>query len=429
MALPLSPLLRALLHQRVPAAACSSSMPLLTTPALRVLGGSQDLCDYGPEDLAFLIGIGYFCCTAKMGIRADEHGSVGLLEGVQRALAELPEVAVHSVELEHRVNDYVVDLAIHANVKGRPVCLLIEAKAGGYPRDARAAAWQMAPLRRLDAPVPRVPLFVAPAVSAASRDLLRAEGIGYWDPGGSLYLQLPWALYFVDRPAPRGRTRMLRSVYRGSTAQVLHALLLEPRRPWKVMDLARRAEVSVSTVHQAFTFLEDQLWMEKEGAGPKAVRHLRDPGALLDAWAGAHTLAHYVPYRLHGWFQQPDDLLHRVTQALERHAVEYALTLGTGAARVAPFTTEPGPHALLVPTERAMRTKLGDALADLSLRPVNDGEAVTLYAATDRSPVLFRRQVDEAWVASDVQLYLDLYAWPRRGKEQARHLRAERLGY
>ncbi len=364
-----------------------------------------------------------------MPVEARESNSAGLLDGLQRALAALPEVELHAVEPERRVDGHEVDMVIRAAVKGRPVWLLVEAKASGYPRDARSAIWQLAPLRRLDAPVPRVPLFVAPVVSATSRELLRSEGLGYWDPGGSLYLDLPWALYFVDRPVPRGRRRTLRSVYRGRTAQVLHALLLDPRRPWKVLDLARQAEVSVSTVHQVFTFLEDQLWMEKEGAGPKAVRHLREPGTLLDAWAEAHSLGHYVAFRFHGWAQQPDELLHRVTESLERRGVDYALTLATGAAYVAPFATEPGPLALLVPAERAMRTQLADVLADTGLRRVNAGEAVTLYAATDRSPLLFRRQVDDAWVASDVQLYLDLYAWPRRGKEQARHLRAERLEY
>ncbi len=47
----------------------------------------------------------------------------------------------------------------------------------------------------------------------------------------------------------------------------------------------------------------------------------------------------------------------------------------------------------------------------------------------ERSPLLFRQRVHDAWVASDVQLYRDLWAWPRRGREQAAHLRAERLTF
>ena len=54
---------------------------------------------------------------------------------------------------------------------------------------------------------------------------------------------------------------------------------------------------------------------------------------------------------------------------------------------------------------------------------------MSFLVTRERSPLLFRRRIGECWVASDVQLYLDLFSWPARGKEQARHLRAERLPY
>ena len=112
-------------------------------------------------------------------------------------------------------------------------------------------------------------------------------------------------------------------------------------------------------------------------------------------------------------------------EALAGHGIEYALTLGSGAQLVAPYGTEVGHVWALAPANAPIE----DAARAAGLRPVEEGESVTLLATRDRSPLLFRRQVDDLWVASDVQLYLDLWAWPQRGKEQARHLRAERLGY
>lgn len=38
-----------------------------------------------------------------------------------------------------------------------------------------------------------------------------------------------------------------------------------------------------------------------------------------------------------------------------------------------------------------------------------------------------KRQVSGLWVASDVQLYLDLYDYPIRGRERAEHLYNRRL--
>ncbi len=179
------------------------------------------------------------------------------------------------------------DLIMRAEVRGRSAIFLIEAKAHGYPRDMRAAADRLAhftALARLETgEVPLVPLVVAPAISPGGRAVLRERGVGYWDRGGSLYLDLPWVHYDIERPPLQVTQRRHRSPYRGRAAQVVHALLVEPEHTWHVGELATCAEVSPYTAHQVLTALERELWVDKEGRGPSAVRRLREPGALLDA--------------------------------------------------------------------------------------------------------------------------------------------------
>lgn len=321
------------------------------------------------------------------------------------------------------------DLIMRADIRGRSAIFLIEAKAYGYPRDMRAAADQLAryaALARLEADeVPLVPLVVAPAISPGGRAVLRERGIGYWDRGGSLYLDLPWAHYDIERPPSPGAQRQHRSPYRGRAAQVVHALLVEPARAWHVGELATCAAVSPYTAHQVLTMLERELWVDKEGRGPRAVRRLREPGALLEAWAAAHRLEDYAFRRFHAWAQSPAALAGHVTAALDASGVEYALTLTSGAALVAPFAAEAGRLTVLVPA----RADLADVIRDVKLRPAEEGENVAFLSTRERSPLLFRQRVHDAWVASDVQLYRDLWAWPRRGREQAAHLRAERLTF
>jgi hypothetical protein len=369
----------------------------------------------------------YFRCTAKIAETLSEQRAIDLTSALPAALAQLPDVRIRGVDTDVRVDGKEYDLVVVAEVKGRPVRLLIEVKASGYPRDVQHAIWQLADVPRAKQEVVDVPLVAAPAISEASRELLRRHKLGYWDTGGSVYIELPWALYWVDRPTPVRQTRVLRRIYRGSTAQVLHALLLEPGKPWHVSELAKCATVSVSTVHQVCTFLEEQLWMAQEGKGPRSVRVLHQPGALLDAWAGAHSLAEYEVRRFHRWARQSADLLRPVTEALIHLGVEHALTLGSGAQLVAPHGTGTE-HAwvlLLAPAA----SHLDEVARAADLQPVDEGETVSFLLTRDRSPLLFRQQVQDYWVASNVQLYLDLWAWPQRGKEQARHLRDERLGY
>src|SRR5207248_1334608 len=119
------------------------------------------------------------------------------------------------------------------------------------------------------------------------------------------------------------------------------------------------------------------------------------------------------------------EIFRTLREALAAENTDYALTLDSGAQRVAPFGTNPDRLWLLVPEVADIERIARDA----GLRRVEAGESVTFLATRDRSPLLFRQRFDADWVASDVQLYLDLWAWPRRGKEQAHHLRVERLGY
>jgi hypothetical protein len=350
-----------------------------------------------------------------------------LISDVARALADLPDVKlgpiVDGVADLHQPFDYAID----GLVKGREVRFLVETKANAYPRDIEYYILRLGRHAAKDESEFSVPLVAAPAITDASRQLLREHKIGYWDSSGSVYLDLPWATYFVDRPVPARQARRLRDVFRGSAAQVLHALLIDPERQWHLIDLAERAQVSASTAHEVCTFLEQQLWLEKAGSGRQAVRILQEPGAVLDAWAASHTLDEYQPRRYHRWARRRGELLDSVSAALQAQQIDHALTLSSGAELVAPHGT-PGDRIFVLVAE-AHRSLMPEAAAAAGLRETDEGETVTAFLVHDKAPMLFRRQVQGVWVASDVQLYLDLAVWPQRGKEQAQHLRAERIHF
>src|SRR5439155_21671412 len=121
----------------------------------------------------------------------------------------------------------------------------------------------------------------------------------------------------------------------------------------------------------------------------------------------------------HRWAREPARLLHAITAALADAGIEHALTLGSAARLVAPYGTDAERTWVLVPADASGKL---DGIARVSdLQPVEEGEAVTFLLTRERTPLLFRRQVRGLWVVSDVQPYLDLWAWPQRRKEQARH--------
>ena len=119
------------------------------------------------------------------------------------------------------------DAIVHCTWASRDVELVLLTCTNIYPRDARAMLWRM---DALTANHPgAVPVLVADAISASAKDLLRAERAAYYDAGGSLFLCTEPVYVHIDRPTPRPMARRVRSLFRGSRAQVIHCLLLSPR--------------------------------------------------------------------------------------------------------------------------------------------------------------------------------------------------------
>ena len=297
----------------------------------------------------------------------------------------------------------------------------IECKQRASPRLVQEAIYRM---KRFS----EISLFAAPSLSEECRALLKDQGIAYWDAGGSLYLELPWGVYFIDRPPPgyARESREPKNLYRGRTAQVLHALLLEPEREWKVTELADVAGVSTFTAHQTLNYLEEQLWVAKHGRGPRTVRRLLEPGKLLDAWAARDVIADYSVVRFHRLAQNLAAQESALFGLLEQSGAPWVLTLEHGVQRVAPYVHQlPSTMVAIVPDNQSWRELAKGA----GFREVDEGENLLLLTSKETTPFLGRQHIENAWVASPIQLYLDLFHWPRRGREQARQLRSQVLGF
>jgi hypothetical protein len=362
-----------------------------------------------------------------MGVKPNVEIDGDLTAPLREALARLPDLRLEkeAVLYGSTREGQLLDAELKVQAAGRPVRLLVQTRRSCTARDLREAVQRLRPLRDLTADIPAIPLIAAPRIPTRGREYLREQGLGYWDLGESLYFKVPWAVYFIDRPPLPSGPRKRREVFQGRTTQVLHSLLLDPERPWHLNELAALSETSSYIALQTCAYLEEQLWMEREGKGPNVVRYLREPGAVLDAWAQAYSLERYRFRRYHRWTQSPAALREAVGAALEETGVDYALTLAAGAELAAPFATSVERLTIIIP-ENAPLQAVGDAA---KLRPVDDGENIAFLVTRERSPLLFRQRLRDTWVASNVQLYLDLFAWPQRGREQAQHLRSERLPY
>lgn len=354
-----------------------------------------------------------------MAHKESLKAETSLSEDLLKELSELPGITVLHVAREAPFGDSRIDMRIHLDCKGTQITLLAEIKTGSLqPKMA---------LSLLNGQEKRI--FVATSISGTTRNLLREHKTAYWDQSGSLYLELPNALYYIDKPPiPQPREeRELKNPYRGASAQVLHALLLDPKREWKVTELAQLAKVSPYTSQQTLSYLEEQLWVQKSGKGPHTVRKLTQPGKILDSWASHHDLEKsYSRIRLHQFAKSPLVQKEQLRAFLGSQRESWALTLEHAAEAFAPFLTKlPTALTAIVPDV----THWSRLAENFGYREVEEGENLQLWVARGQAPFLGIQQHQELPTVSPVQLYLDLFAWPRRGKEQAHHLRETTLKY
>jgi hypothetical protein len=350
-----------------------------------------------------------------------------LIDQFLAALRSLPEV---QAELE-RVGSPELDAQLALDVAGKPIHALVELRKAVYPRDVRQLVWRIRDDLARQQPagesgIEPLAILVAESISPGAKELLRAERVGYYDSGGSLYLQARGAYLYVDRPPPKSLSRSMRSLFTGRRAQVLHGLLVRHQDWFGVKDLAEQTLVSPATASQVLTEMERFDWLESRGQGPSKQRHLREPAALLDAWA--KQLSSLRPPTLRRYFvpaMKPDGLMERLGQVCEAHSVDYAVSFESAAQRYAPFLSSVSQVRC-----RLLAGSGGDtAIADLGARVVSEGANLAVIEAKSAGDLLFRERVGGVWLASPVQVYLDLLRGEGRAKEMAEHLRRERIGF
>ncbi len=354
-----------------------------------------------------------------------------LVDGFLEVLRELPEVQAELCEIERLGGpDQEHDAQVDLRVGGKAATLLIQVKKEVYPRDVRQLLWQLQELVRKwfeDAEAREaVPFLIAQSISPGAKEFLREERVGYYDSGGSLFLPAGNIYVYVDKPTPKSLSRSIRSMFSSRRAQVLHAVLMRNRDWFGVKEIANQARVSPATASQVLTELEKFEWVVSRGQGPGKERHLQQPSALLDAWV--NQLAMMRPVSMRRYFvpsARAEGLVEQFAEACAESKAEYAITHEAAGQWYAPFlSTVSQVRCRLLASPAADRT-----LGALDARVVDQGANLAVIEVKSPGELLFRESVNGVWLASTVQVYLDLMRSEGRSREMAEHLRSERIGF
>ena len=355
-----------------------------------------------------------------------------LTDQLLKALRSLPGVRVHihekplwkSAATSRRRRDIRLDLGLG----GRTVTVLVEIKKSLYPRDVRQMLWQFRTANHAWSDVSEeqqtVLLLLAESISPGARDLLESERVGYYDSGGSLYVPAEGMFVYIERPPSKPASKSNLSLFSGRRAQVLHALLIHHGEWFGVKSIAEKAHVSPATASQVLMELEKHEWAIPRGRGPRKQRSLVQPTALLDAWVKQRALVRDPPMqRFFLPAVRAEELVHKLAQVFEAHSADYAITHEAAAQRYAPFLSSVSRVRCRLLTGPAARL----ALDELGARPVNEGANLVVIGVRSTSEFLFCQRLNGVWLASPIQVYLDLIHSEGRAQELADHMRRERI--
>lgn len=120
-----------------------------------------------------------------------------------------------------------------------------------------------------------------------------------------------------------------------------------------------------------------------------------------------------------------EGLIQRVGEQFGKRNLEYAVSYEYAAQRYAPFLSSISQVGLRM----IKSSESQGVISELGARPVAEGSNLGIIETDAHGGLLFRNEIDNLWLASPVQVYLDLMHGEGRSMEMAEHLRKERIGF
>ena len=150
---------------------------------------------------------------------------------------------------------------------------------------------------------------------------------------------------------------------------------------------------------------------------------LSDPSGLLDTWREEYDFVGLNQvYSFHSPERSPDRLMDRIRSAAEMLGAGYGLTLHAGASLVAP-------HVRFSDVHFYFDGDLDTWVDAVGLSLVEMGGNTHLIKPYDAGAFYAKHDVGGRSVVANVQLYLDLWKYPARCRQQAQYLREDEIRY
>jgi len=265
-----------------------------------------------------------------------------------------------------------------------------------------------------------VPVLAALYLSPERQVLCREAGVYFIDLSGNVFVA--HQSFYVERigfPNKYPEKRQRRYPFSDKASLILRELLKDSKRQWGIRELAEKIGLDPGYVSRMAKSLSESGYALRVSGKLK----IRSPKEILDDWVRAYDLKRNERHRFFVLASDVKSILQRLRKIDVPRKVEYALSVQAGAGLVAPHAVYKEVHMYVRDSEGVEFFK-----KELDLKDADQGANLVLMMPYYKHSVFYdSRKIEELRVVSDIQLYLDLYGYPVRGREQAEHLYDKRL--
>lgn len=201
---------------------------------------------------------------------------------------------------------------------------------------------------------------------------------------------------------------------------IIQAMLSHPDRKWVARDFEKEFGVGRARAATVLSELRAKGFVGGIRSGRLAHSVLQNKEELIEEWLKLYKFERNESYL---YYSAREDVLSRLKSyfASKNQEQAYALTLHTGANLITHYVNTPTMYCYL-PAKNFKNASL-DLRQALDLKELKRGGNFCLIKPYYKTAVFFNTQKIKGYnVVSDLQLYLDLYHFPQRGRDHAEYL-------
>lgn len=332
----------------------------------------------------------------------------------------LPEAKISAYDPGKNAEFKHLDLALNIKIGTIEKILVCEVKAKGEPRYIFQAVSKILSLSKMIQG--GIPVIIAPNIGEKGMQICKEFKVGYIDLTGNTRLMLDSIT--IEK---KGKTvkekdyRYTKNIFSRKSSRILKYLLLDYKRRWTLAGLSEKASTTISYAHRVVKSLEKNGYVTHKKRGEIT---LVRPEALLIDWAKTYNV--FNDNKVKGFYsfkKEVSEIMEQIKEVAAKNNLKYAFTLFTGAQLILPYVRHSNVYVYFSEDE------LSRWVDTLGLQPVDSGP--NLYIINPYDPHIFLgiQNIKGFEVASNIQLFLDLYSFPARGEEQAIALKNEKIKF